>query len=221
MSNLCYLCGNPATKPLKLKDTFTSHSSARVPTSDKMCDLCEWSINLRCWYFNPNKTKWGKLFSRNWSWLLQSGAVVCPTIGGPRTEGKDTLPVVSDLSTRIQMRNWLINPPEPPFTIAIAESGQKHILFLAQEALDRDRFPVQFELDILHLDRVEFIRLLSSYESLMALDFSKAEIDSGEYRSDRLMKCLEQWSSLEPSIENLRGTRLLTLISHVAQKPPQ
>jgi hypothetical protein len=191
-----------------------------VPRSNKICDRCEWSINLRCWYFNTNKDKWGKLFSRNWSWLLQGGAIVCPTIGEIRTEGKDALPVVSDLPTRIQMRSWLLNPPEPPFTIAIAESGQKHILFLAQEAYNRNRFPVQFELDTLYVDRVEFTRLLSAYESLMALDFSKTEIDSGEYRSDRLMKSFEQWSSLDPIIEIVRGSRLLMLISHVAQKLP-
>lgn len=216
MSNLCYLCGQPATKPLKLKDSFTAHSVARTPSSNLICDRCEWSINLRCFYFNPNKQKWGKLFSRNWSWVFQGEKLISPTINGTHTEGKDTLEIVSELPTRSQIRDWLLNPPEPPFTIAIAESGQKHILFLAQEAYDRNLFPVQFELDSLHLNRQEFAKLLKIYECLMQLEFSKTEIDSGDYRSDRLMKNLEAWEPLESVIAPYRGSRLLQLISYVA-----
>jgi len=218
MGDCCYLCGKPATKSLKLKDSFTAHSVARVPTSDKMCDRCDWSINLRCFYFNPNKQKWGKLFSRNWSWLFQRDKLIAPKIEGTHTEGKDTLEIVSELPTRAQLREWLINPPEPPFTLAIAESGQKHILFLAQEAHNRDIFPVQFELDTLHLDRKKFTALVQNYEALMALDFSKSEIDSGDYRSDRLMKSLSEWESLEIQVAPHRGSRLLQLISYVAIK---
>lgn len=218
MGDCCYLCGKPATKPLKLKDSFTAHSVARVPTSDKMCDRCDWSINLRCFYFNPNKQKWGKLFSRNWSWLFQRDKLIAPKIEETHTEGKDTLEIVSELPTRAQLREWLINPPEPPFTLAIAESGQKHILFLAQEAHNRDIFPVQFELDTLHLDRKKFTALVQNYEALMALDFSKSEIDSGDYRSDRLLKSFEQWESLEKQIAFFRGSRLFQLVSFVAVK---
>ena len=218
MGDCCYLCGKPATKSLKLKDSFTAHSVARVPTSDKMCDRCDWSINLRCFYFNPNKQKWGKLFSRNWSWLFQRDKLIAPKIEGTHTEGKDTLEIVSELPTRAQLREWLINPPEPPFTLAIAESGQKHILFLAQEAHNRDIFPVQFELDTLHLDRKKFTALVQNYEALMALDFSKSEIDSGDYRSDRLLKSFEQWESLEKQVAFFRGSRLFQLVSFVAVK---
>lgn len=218
MGDCCYLCGKPATKSLKLKDSFTAHSVARVPTSDKMCDRCDWSINLRCFYFNPNKQKWGKLFSRNWSWLFQRDKLIAPKIEETHTEGKDTLEIVSELPTRAQLREWLINPPEPPFTLAIAESGQKHILFLAQEAHNRDIFPVQFELDTLHLDRKKFTALVQNYEALMALDFSKSEIDSGDYRSDRLLKSFEQWESLEKQIAFFRGSRLFQLVSFVAVK---
>jgi len=135
------------------------------------------------------------------------------------TEGKDTLEIVSNLSTRNQIREWLCNPPEPPFTIAIAESGQKHILFLAQEAHDRDRFPIQFELDAMLIDRAEFLSTLNIYESLMALSFSKTEIDSGHYRSDRLLAYMAKWEPLEYAIAPHRGRRLLQLISHVAKNP--
>lgn len=214
----CYICGStPATQPLRLADSFTNHAACRVPSSDKMCDRCAWVIPLRCWYWNTPKQKWSKLFARNWSWLI-SIKISWPKFSQERTELKDTLTVVSDLPTRALIRDWLLNPPEPPFTIAIAESGQKHILPWAQEAHSCDRFPVQFEMDALYIDRLEFAILVSIYEDLMALGFSKTEIDTGDYKSDKLMNNLERWEELERAIQPHRATRLLELVSYVGQK---
>lgn len=218
MNNYCYLCGKPASLPLKLKDTFTAHSNAKCPQSKMICDRCDWSINLRCFYFNPNKQKWGKLFSRNWSWLFQEKELLSPVIEGEYSEGKDTLPVVSKLASRLEIRQWLIEPPEPPFTIAIAESGQKHILFLAQEAYSKNIFPVQFELDCLLINRELFISILTNYEKLLFLGFNKTEIESGEYRSEKLMQELVEWERLEQQIEAYRGSRFFQLIGYVAIK---
>jgi CRISPR type IV-associated protein Csf1 len=140
-----------------------------------------------------------------------------PTLGDERTEDGSTLPTVSNLPTRAQMRDWLLNPPVPPFTIAIAESGQKHILPWAQEGHSRDYFPVQFELDSLWIDRAQFTTLIDHYEALMGLGFSKTEIDSGQYHSDRLMKALNQYGPHDAVVAPYRGGRLLALCSHVAQ----
>lgn len=172
------------------------------------------------WYWNAGKGKWSKLWGRSLSRLYQGERLIAPTISGSHTEGKQTFSIVSKLATREQMRGWLLHPPEPPFTIVLAESGQKHILFLAQEAHSRDLFPVQFELDTLHLDRAAFASLLQTYEALMGLEFSKTEIDSGDYRSDRLAIAMDRgWAALEVAILPARGTRLLQLVSYVAQKP--
>ena len=217
----CYLCGNPATLPLSLKDSFTAHSLAKAPQSDRLCDRCAWVIPLRCWYFSPNKQAWVKLFARNWSWLCQGDTLLAPTIGEARGQGADCLPVVADLPTRIQMRGWLLEPPEPPFTIAIAESGQKHILPWAQAGHSRDHYPVQFEMDNLWVDRAQFTDLLSHYEALMALGFSKTEIDSGAWHSDRLMKALGRYEVHDQALARVRGSRLMALLSYVAQMPGQ
>lgn len=214
--NNCYLCASPdATKPLTLKDTFTSHNLARNPTSNYLCDRCAWCIPLRAFYWNETKKKYSAIFSRNWTWLL-NGDNSYPKFGDTITEGKDTLQVVTELPTRVQIREWLINPPTPPFTICIAESGQKHILPWAQEATNRDYFPIQFELDTLYIHRHSFSDLLSAYESLMALGFSKTEINSGNYRSDRLMKCVDSYGFFEVKIAGKRGDRLLDLVGYVA-----
>jgi hypothetical protein len=76
-------------------------------------------------------------------------------------------------------------------------------------------FPIQFELDTIYIDR-RFKEFLAIYEQLLKLEFSKTEIDSGDYRSDRLMKVFDQYWDLEEKIKIIRGTRLMQLISYVA-----
>lgn len=219
----CYLCGkSPANHTLKLKDTFTAHSLAKSPSSDKMCDRCEYSVNLIAYYWNENKVgkgkkekgNWSKIYSRNWSWLYQGEKLIAPIFDGE----KDGIPVVSKLPTRELIREWLINPPTPPFTIAIAESGQKHILFLALEAQSRDVFPVQFELDTLYIKRKEFCLLLENYEALMLLGATKTEITSGQYKSQFLLANLSIYQEYDDVILPYRGSRLLELIEYVAIK---
>jgi hypothetical protein len=216
MADLCYLCGKPATKPLELKDSFTSHSQCRIPTSNKMCDRCHSTIagdQKQLWYWNEGKNKWSKLWGRSLSRIYQGDKLLAPVIEGE----KEGLPIVKNLLTRVELRGFLLNPPQPPFTIAIAESGQKHILPWAQEALNRVIFPVQFELDTVYIVYAQFTVLLGFYEQMMTLGFSKTEIDTGDYRSDRLMQNLEIWEPLEEVIAPMRGTRLLQLISFVGQ----
>jgi hypothetical protein len=222
MPNLCYLCGAAATLPLQLKDSFTAHSSCKVPSSTMMCSRCNLAINgeeKQLWYWNSNKDKWSKLWGRSLSRLYKGDQLLSPVIEGTHTEGGTTLPIVRDLATRAQIRDWLVNPPEPPFTIAIAESGQKHILPWAQTAHAQNHFPVQFELDCLWIKHSQFVQLLEIYEGLMGGSFSKTEIDSGQYHSDRLCKAIkaDRFYPLEEAIAPHRGTRLLQLVSHVAQ----
>ena len=221
----CYFCGAPATVPVQLKATFTSQNLARVPDSRHSCERCDYWLNLRCWYFNPHKQQWSKLFSRNWSSLFVDGKLISPIIEGNHSDGKDTFPTVRNLPTRAEIRSWLLEPPQPPFTICIAESGQKHIVMWSQIAYSRERFPVQFEMDNIQIDRQSFAESLSGYEKLLTV-FSKTEIDTGEYHSDRLLKFwalhnYDYWQQLESDIARLRGGRLLQLLSYVAIAPPK
>jgi len=76
---------------------------------------------------------------------------------------------------------------------------------------------VQFELDTLHIYRSTFTHLLTRYEELMAMGFSKTEINSGNYRSDKLAKYISEYAASEAVIATKRGSRLLDLISYVAK----
>ncbi len=50
----------------------------------------------------------------------------------------------------------------------------------------------------------------------MEMGFSKTEINPGNYRSDRLAKCINEYASCEAVIAAKRGSRLLDLVSYVA-----
>lgn len=235
---LCYLCAAPnATHPLTLKDKFNDHSNARCPESDKLCSRCDMAINLRCWYLNPNKEivvagvkqkgAWSLLNSRTFSWLLSDNESY-PKFASPEShypsEPEKTkqnqaasYPVITELPTRLLIRRWLLEPPEPPFTIVVAESGQKHLLPWAMTAQDRNYFPIMFEKDVLYIERQGFAALMTAFENLMRMEFSKKEILTGQYRSDRLAKAIGAgWGESESIILPYRGTRLLELINHVA-----
>ena len=78
-------------------------------------------------------------------------------------------------------------------------------------------------MDSLAINRPEFVKLLGLYEELLALGFSKTELDSGDYRHDRVLNNLDEWQRLDPAIAKHRSagkpSRLLQLISFVATKP--
>jgi len=214
----CYLCARtPANYPLDISDTFTDHYRARAPESDRTCARCQWALKLRCWYFNPNKQQWVILFGRVWSWLI-SEKESYPTIGDPVThnfKGKDlTFPLVTSLPTRKQMREWLINPPEPPFEIVIAESGQKHILPFSESAMNRDYFRVIFESFEMYIDRPLFVKTITAFEDLMRLGFSKTEIVTGKYQ--KIVKDEILFRELNQIIATHRKTSWFKLVNHVA-----
>lgn len=186
----------------------------------------------RVWYHNEKEDRWVKLYLRGIHQLWQGDTLIYPQLGEPQEHtqvsaaGKASVPAtyrtIPAIPKRAEVREWLLNPPDPPFTIAIAESGQKHILFLAQEAYSRDLFPVQFEMDSLVID-AGFAELLGHYESLLNMGFSKTELDSGEYRPDRLLANMPAWQAHDPALSRERygnkPSRLLQLASFVGLKP--
>lgn len=228
----CYYCGRDANHPLQISPSFTA-TGVRSPHSSVMCDRCDrvmFGDYKQVWVFNGVRQQWVTMFFYGMSQLWRGNQLIYPNITAPeekvmvsasgQVKAPKTLPVAGLPVKRAEIREWLVNPPEPPFTIAIAESGKKHILYLAQEGCDRSFFPVQFELDTLYLEHDYFLRLLNAFESLMDLGFSKTEITTGVYRADRIRSSNGQY--LEHDIvltsERTRAepTRLLQLVAFVA-----
>lgn len=217
----CYICGSENDlRKLVLKDSFTAHTRCRYPSSSSMCQRCFDCIEgkyKQCWYWHPTKDKWSKLWGRNWSWLIvKDENYSFPTFSTPPFE--DGLLRVENLPTRENIREWLTNPPEPPFTICIAVSGQKHTYPFAVESNSRDTFPVLFEESLIYLNRERFTNILDIVESLLALGFNKTEISTGEYSQSKLLKTdLSLWRSHESKIEPIRKSEIFSLAMFVAK----
>lgn len=206
----CHVCGRQGNHQTLAKDvltdTFTAYAQCRARASEWVCDRCHWVFKGKVWYWNPNRQQWSKLFVRSLTCLYQGETLVYPKLEGER-EGH---PIVTELASRKVLREWILNPPDPPFTIAIAESGQKYVLPWAQEAQDRQYFPVQFELDTLWIRPTEFATLLEAIAHLLTA-FTKTEIATGQPKSQSLLSNLPLWLEHSPIVEQYRGSRLLEL----------
>ncbi|HWO99184.1 MAG TPA: hypothetical protein VNL74_00950 [Methylococcus sp.] len=126
-----------------------------------------------------------------------------------------------DCPTRDRWRGWLLKPPTPPFLFVVATSGQKHLIFRARIAHDRESFPVQFEEETLFVGRRDFADCLADFEALYALGFSKDSILDGTYHPAQLIKVgLAIWRPLEEKIERWRrkSPDLIRLAHFCAQK---
>ena len=56
-----------------------------------------------------------------------------------------TSAIAATKSHRAQLLSLCLNPPEPPFVICLADSGQKHLLYRAPVCRDRSRIVVSLE----------------------------------------------------------------------------
>ena len=213
----CYICAKPnADKPLALKITFTAHTRCKSSHSNYLCERCYNCIEgkyKQCWY-RKDDGKLSKLWGRNWSWLI-SEDVSFPKF----KEGWEGLLEVYDLPTRKIIKEWIINPPKPPFTICIADSGQKHTYPFSQVAYSQSLFPILLEETLIYWNKSIHKPLLYFFENLLDMGFSKKEITSGEYQSNKLIKVnLENFTILENQIQKIRSTEFMDLISFIAQK---
>lgn len=105
-----------------------------------------------------------------------------------------------------------------PELAVIAESGQKHIAYRATRNERGQRAGwVQFEEQSLFLKPGQLRALLDLTEELYAV-FSKTEIESGQYRADRIAKFgPTKFLSLEAQLAGKRGSLLFDLAIFLTQ----
>lgn len=116
------------------------------------------------------------------------------------------------------MRDWILNPPAPPFIIVCAVSQKKQIVMKAIVNYSRDVFSVLHEEMPVFVERKEFERLLNLIEHFL-YGFTKTEITTGEYRQKRVLDFgIEAWEAFEERVKPYRGSGLLDVVMFVAQK---
>lgn len=120
--------------------------------------------------------------------------------------------------TRVQIREIILSPPEPPFLLAVAESGQRWLHFKAKVNLSNKRFAVRMDNFDVIVSPEQFKSLLEPIEE-MYQTFTKAEIESGNYQSHRIQSFgMERWEKLEATIAPTRKSSLFQLVLFVAQR---
>jgi CRISPR type IV-associated protein Csf1 len=120
--------------------------------------------------------------------------------------------------SRAELREILLNPPEPPFVICIAVSGQKWVHIRSRVAYTRDYYPVQMEETAILVNTGLLDENLAVIERLYTV-FSKDEIRTGNYNPIRICKFgIAEFEELEEKVKQWRGTRLFELALFVARK---
>ncbi|MED0738977.1 hypothetical protein [Aneurinibacillus thermoaerophilus] len=122
------------------------------------------------------------------------------------------------IPNRIELRGFILEPPEPPFVIDLAVSQKKHICFKGDVQYSRDIFHVQYEEMPVLVERRSFSELLTLVEHFL-YGFTKTEISTGEYQTPRILKFgIEAWEAFEEKVKPYRGMPILDVVMFVAQK---
>lgn len=106
-----------------------------------------------------------------------------------------------------------------PELAAIADSGQKHIVFRATRNPQGSKAGwVQFEEQRLWIIPKELKSLIETIEAGLLI-FSKSEIEFGQYLPHRIIQFgLEKWQEMEAALKPKRGSLLLKLAIFLSQK---
>lgn len=208
--SLCWLCGSTVTSDAWSRsifpDTFTNVNLARAPLSPVVCPACVYLSTGDGWKHHAARfPDLGVKTVHPLSWRSYSHLFV---------HGEHRVP------NRADLRDILLAPPEPPFLLCIALSGQKHLLFRSAVAHDRDQFPVQFEEASLWIDRESFTRCLLDTESSLSAGLTRDEITTGRYRVPKPTVDRQHWRQVVAVLDRWRRTQpaWLSLAVHVAQR---
>ncbi len=134
----CYYCGAPCSSDHLtadyVKDTFTNRDIVKFPGSAHVCSGCAESLGQGADELamidgtTKHRENSRGMQPRMYSWVLTSSSRLAATKAHIR-----------------HLREAVLNPPEPPFSIILADSGQKQLIFRAPVAMSREEFPVMLE----------------------------------------------------------------------------
>lgn len=124
-----------------------------------------------------------------------------------------------EFPSRQRSREILLDPPDEPFMLVLAESGQKWLHFKAKVNLGVGKtFQVLLEEAPVTV-ACTFRLLLDNVEELYNGGFTKTEIASSNYHSHRIQEFgIQEWDELEKQVSRYRGGRLLDLALFIAQR---
>ena len=154
-SNNCYYCGsNCGDEYLAkkfVKATFTNRDIVKYPSSEYVCGSCVESLsyNVDIELIDGDKKPSSRVVLYSWI-LSKSQRIACTK------------------KHREEIKNFVLNPPEPPFSIVIADSGKKQLIFRAPVSFDRSMYRLILDDDIINVDVEKLKDFITKAEKLCA-----------------------------------------------------
>lgn len=199
----CLLCGVGADRTLpgsSLSSGFAGWEAAAAIQSDRVCAGCFWVMTGV-----PPKT------FRLWTVLYAPGADLPDSL--PAAPLSVPGVYLTNRSSTLPVAHVLLDPPESEWALAIAQSGQKHVLPFTEVNPGGSPYRVRYESVEVRADADQIRELLAHVLALRAAGFSAADIQDGRPSSSKVqVELLRLWRQHYPHIAPYRTSPLLELV---------
>jgi CRISPR type IV-associated protein Csf1 len=193
-------CGTGYTTKKYVAKTFTNHDEVLRPMSSYICEGCLKSMSsdydITMINGEERKSQWVRLYS----WIITKEKNIAST--------KSHIPLI---------REVVLSPPEPPFSIIISDSGKKQLVFRAVVSFDKDNYPLLLEDEkiIVNINELKNYLLLADAVSLMIGKTALLNCDNFSYamacaKHDNGMENYEKWL-------DIKNKKLATLAAWLAK----
>ena len=123
------------------------------------------------------------------------------------------------ICNRAELRDYIINPPDPPFVMVCAVSQKKHLAIKSVISYRRDNFFCMYEEEPIFVDRATAEDDIRFCEALRGIGCTKEEIEKGIIRYDKIKNYgIKAAEKLEAEFKRRLRPRQFALCLHVAQK---
>ncbi len=190
----CNLCGKPFKGGIPVKkllgSSYMDWAVHKNPDGTHICEACSF-----CLAMNPE----GRI-------ALFRYAIIA--------DGEELR-----LCNRAEMRDALINPPQPPFVAIVPVSQKKHLFSKAKISFSRDNFFCSLEEMTVPVDLEAFKALIEKIEALRGVGIVKTDIEAGRIGGFFIKNydIMSQEKALE-IIAECRKSEMFQLALFLAQK---
>jgi len=123
------------------------------------------------------------------------------------------------LCNRAQFRDFLVDPPEPPFVAVLPTSQKKHLFSKAKVSYSRDDYFCNLEETVMQVNREEFKKELETIEALRGAGITVAAVNRGEIPGNIFKKYdVYSLNRLVEIMDQVKENRMFLLAAEVAGK---
>lgn len=192
-AGVCSMCGEKFTGGIPVKKiigkTYTDFDIHKEPQETHLCEACAF-----CLLTNPK----GLVRLSRFSFVADDNLHLC---------------------NRVELKNFLINPPEIPFVAACAVSQKKHLAAKTQISYSKDNFFCNYEETTMKINLSVFSDNIRKVEALCGIGIMKKEIEAQSLIDKRFGEFgLSNCKKILDVIYELGTYEALPIVLFVAQK---